>query len=47
MKNVLFKLAGVVASAAMLITAFNMNSNCICIAHQPQLPANAKKLRKF
>lgn len=36
-----------VASAAKMATAANVNSACFFVAHQPKLPENAKKLRKF
>jgi cyclic lactone autoinducer peptide len=47
MKNLRFKFAGMVAGVALLLTTFNMNSTCIYIAHQPKLPEQARKLRKF
>lgn len=46
-KNWLFALGSVMSSFALMITAFNVNTTCAFIAHQPELPADAKKLRKF
>lgn len=36
-----------VAAAAKMATIANVNSACMFVAHQPKLPQNAKKLRKF
>lgn len=42
------KLLGkVVAEAAKKVTTANVNSACIYLLHQPKLPKEAKKLRKF
>lgn len=35
------------ASLALMVTSLNVNTTCMLIAHQPKLPENAKKLRKF
>lgn len=35
------------ARTAMFVTKTNVNSACMFISHQPKLPENAKKLRKF
>ncbi len=37
----------VIAAAAMAATKMNANSTCVFISHQPKLPKDAKKLRKF
>lgn len=47
MKTLIFKLCGALAHFALLITALNVNTNCIAFIHQPKLPEDAKKLRKF
>ena len=47
MKKLIFKLCGVVASFALLVTTLNVNTNCIAFIHQPKLPKGALKLRKF
>ncbi len=47
MKKVLIKLGGVIASLALMVTAMNVNTTCICLIHQPKLPKGAEKLRKF
>lgn len=41
------KLSIIVARAALLATTSNVNSTCEYKIHQPKLPENAKKLRKF
>lgn len=35
------------ASLALIVTSINANMTCMYIAHQPELPEGAKKLRKF
>ena len=35
------------AAAAKKATSVNVNSTCLFVVHQPKLPENAKKLRKF
>ncbi|MDE5916665.1 MAG: cyclic lactone autoinducer peptide [Oscillospiraceae bacterium] len=35
------------AALAFLIAAVSANSTCMWISHQPELPENVKKLRKF
>lgn len=51
MKSKLFKLSiglgKVFAALALFVTVTNVNSACMYISHQPELPQNAKKLRKF
>ena len=47
MKKVLIKLGGVIASLALMVTAMNVNTTCICLIHQPKLPKGAEKLRRF
>lgn len=37
----------IVASLALFVTTANVNGACFLIAHQPELPDGAKKLRKF
>ena len=46
-KNWLFKLGSMTATFALIITALNVNTTCMFIAHQAELPKSAKKLRKF
>lgn len=41
------KYAKILASLALLVTTANVNATCSLIAHQPKLPEDAKKLRKF
>ena len=47
MKKMILKLSGVVASLALVVTFVNANSVCMFLAHQPELPKGAEKLRKF
>lgn len=47
MKQLIFKLNGILASIALLVTTANVNATCGAAIHQPKLPENAGKLRKF
>ena len=51
MKRNLMKLSTrmgkVFVALALLVTVSNVNSTCMFITHQPELPADSKKLRKF
>ena len=51
MKSIMLKLlkkyGHAVAALALTITAMNVNSACFWINNQPELPADAKDLRKF
>lgn len=47
MKQTLIKLGTSLASLALMVTALNVNATCMLFVHQPKLPDNAKKLRKF
>lgn len=47
MKKLVTKLCGIVASFGLLITAMNVNTNCIAFIHQPKLPQGAQRLRRF
>ncbi|MEG2429222.1 MAG: cyclic lactone autoinducer peptide [Oscillospiraceae bacterium] len=47
MKKVVKKYAGAIAGLALMVTSLNANSTCIFYLHQPKMPENAKKLRKF
>ena len=47
LKGCAWKFAGVLASLALLVTTANVNATCACAIHQPVLPKNAGKLRKF
>lgn len=47
LNSLLVKLGTMVASLALLVTVSNVNSVCIGIAHQPELPEGAKDLRRF
>lgn len=37
----------VIAAAAKTAATVNVNSTCAFVIHQPKLPKDAKKLRKF
>jgi len=41
------KFGGVVATIAIGVTALNVNTTCMFVAHQPKLPEGAEKLRKY
>lgn len=41
------KFGSAIACMALAVTAMNVNSACICLIHQPELPEGANKLRKF
>ncbi|WP_373370306.1 cyclic lactone autoinducer peptide [Irregularibacter muris] len=47
MKKLILKCSGILASFALMVTTLNMNMACIFLVHQPKLPQEAKKLRKF
>ena len=47
MKNLIYKFGGAMASLALMVTVFNVNSACFMHIHQPKLPAGIEKLRKF
>lgn len=46
MKNWTMKLASVVASLALVVTATSANSLCLFWMHQPELPEGAEQLRR-
>lgn len=46
-KNVVLKFGMVLASFALMVTSLNVNTTCMFIAHQPELPQGSSKLRKF
>lgn len=45
-KKLILKFAGAFASLALMITSLNVNTTCMFIMHQPELPDSASKLRK-
>lgn len=47
MKQMLIKIGTSLASLALMVTALNVNTACMLFVHQPKLPDNAGKLRKF
>ena len=48
MKTKIFgKIRGMIACLALMATVLNVNSVCEFLFHQPKLPQNAKKLRRF
>ncbi len=40
-------ISSALALIALLVTTLSANTTCLFIAHQPELPKSAKKLRKF
>lgn len=47
MSKVMKKFGGMFAALALVITTFTVNSACAFLMHQPMLPEEARKLRKF
>ncbi len=47
MKRYLFIIGRCIAICSFIFAAFNANSACAFIYHQPKLPDKVKKLRKF
>lgn len=47
MKNLMYKFSGIIAALALMVTATNASITCMAVAHQPELPKGAEKLRKF
>lgn len=47
MKCLIYKFGKVLAGLALCITSLNVNTTCMLFVHQPKLPNDAKKLRKF
>lgn len=45
--RMLQKIAGLMMSLAMVVTALNVNSACWYVMGQDELPKDSKKLRKF
>lgn len=45
--SLLVKLGTIAAGLALFVTYSSVNSACIMIMHQPQLPEGAKDLRRF
>lgn len=41
------KIGNIIAGLALIAVIAGVNSTCEFIIHQPKLPTNAKKLRKF
>lgn len=46
-KKLFIKFTALVAMIALAVTVMAVNSACIFLAHQPELPNNSRKLRKF
>ncbi|MSU01478.1 cyclic lactone autoinducer peptide [Tissierella sp. DSM 105185] len=46
LKKVILRFGGVLASLALMVTSMNVNTTCMYLAHQPELPKGAEKLRK-
>ncbi|MGN1481723.1 cyclic lactone autoinducer peptide [Porcipelethomonas sp.] len=41
------KFGGLFAALAVVIASVSANTTCMWISHQPELPDDVKKLRKF
>ncbi len=46
LKKVILRFSGVLASLALMVTSMNVNTTCMYLAYQPELPKGAEKLRK-
>jgi len=46
LKKVILRFSGVLASLALMLTSMNVNTTCMYLAYQPELPEGAEKLRK-
>jgi len=46
-KNLNKKFSSIVACLVLMATIVNVNTACNFVWHQPKMPENAKKLRKF
>lgn len=46
MNKIGFKLGKIISGMALKVTNSNVNSTCLCYAHQPKLPSGAEKLKK-
>lgn len=47
MKRFIEKYGKIFAAIAFMFTTYNSNSTCMYIIHQPELPKEAKRLRRF
>lgn len=47
LKNFVLKHGATLSAFAIFVTTMNVNRTCYSILHQPEVPKNAKKLRKF
>lgn len=47
MKKFMVKFSGLFAALALCVTTLTANSTCFFCAHQAEMPAESKKLRKF
>ncbi len=47
MRKIFLRFSSIIASLALIVTTINVNLTCMYIVHQPQLPKNSKKLRRF
>lgn len=47
MKKMIAKFGPMLAATALIVTTVSVNSACTWVGYQPELPKDAKKLRKF
>lgn len=45
--NWVYKLNGALSALALMVTTLNVNTTCMYVMHQSELPESAKSLRKF
>jgi cyclic lactone autoinducer peptide len=47
LKHLLIKMGTSLAGLALMVTTLNVNTACMLFVHQPKLPDNAGRLRRF
>lgn len=47
MKKLLLKYGNILGALAIVVTTYNVNACCQFVLHQPVVPQEAKRLRKF
>lgn len=46
-KNTLYKLGRLLASLALLLATYSVNSTCLFMTYQPEVPDQLKNIRKY
>jgi cyclic lactone autoinducer peptide len=47
MNKLITKFSGLIATMALMVTVMNVNSACFLLYNQPEIPEDAKSLRRF